>query len=251
MSYLQGYWDTAKSTNTYWEERNFSGHKLVIATFPWPPKGPRSTEQQLRYIVFVLDSGNRPIRSLSYEPNTSGAGVFFGEALREGLRLNHGQIPVMTREQFFETALAKLGPPAELTPRQTLPPRPWWKFWKRGGASEAETARKEKAMKDVGRIGELGSDYARALKAQGIQSAEDEVANVIQDQVITTLTSMVVSSGVDEYKKQQAKASLIRILISEGLDEQTARQAVTRLTGMDERTARETVTELIKRASQT
>jgi len=68
---------------------------------------------------------------MSYEPATPGPGVFLGEALREGVRFNHGNIPEMTREEFWPVAFGKLfgsDPPAGLTP---TPKDRWkWKFWK-------------------------------------------------------------------------------------------------------------------------
>ena len=115
----------------------------------------------------------------------------------------------------------------------------------------AETARKEKAMTDAARLGDLGQNLAGSLNSSGMveQTARDTVANIMRDQVLATLTSMVVSSGVDEHKRQQAKASLIRALISEeGLNERVARETVTRLKGMDEQTARETIGQLIGRS---
>ena len=105
----------------------------------------------------------------------------------------------------------------------------------------AETARKEKAMTDAARLGDLGQNLAGSLNSSGMveQTARDTVANIMRDQVLATLTSMVVSSGVDEHKRQQAKASLIRALISEeGLNERVARETVTRLKGMDEQIGR-------------
>lgn len=114
----------------------------------------------------------------------------------------------------------------------------------------AEPPRKEGAVRDATRLGGLAQHLVGSLNSVGIegQTARDTVANVIRDQTMATLTSMVVCSGVDEHKRQQAKASLIRLLISEeGQDERIARETVTRLKGMDQHTARETVARLIKR----
>ena len=155
-SYLQGYWDATKESNSYWGECEYGGQRLVLATFEWPPKEiPSDTPRQTRHIVFVIEgSGDTPSRSISYEPGNSGPGVFLGEARRGGLRINHGNVPEMTREEFWVVAFAKLfgsDPPAGLSPsrpaRLTVGPvpkqksptaalnsnagsrRPWWRLW--------------------------------------------------------------------------------------------------------------------------
>jgi hypothetical protein len=129
-SFLDGYWDTAKSSNSYWAECKYGGHRLVLATIEWPPKDiPSEHPRRTRHIVFVIDgSEDSPSRSLSYEPAYSGPGVFLGDAFNTGVRVNHGNIPEMTREEFWPMAFAKLfgsNPAPELSPLRTNR----WKFW--------------------------------------------------------------------------------------------------------------------------
>lgn len=135
MTFLQMYWETAKSSKGPWEECEYAGHRLVLATFTWPPKEiPFGDARQTRHIVFVIDaSEDTPSRSLSYEPASPGPGVFLGEVSPENLRINHGKIPVMTREEFWAFAFAKLfgsSPPPELSPRPLNSSNAWWKLWK-------------------------------------------------------------------------------------------------------------------------
>ena len=64
---------------------------------------------RFRFCFRELDpSADTPVRSLNYEPNTGGPGVFLGETLSDGVRINHGQIPEMTREEFWALAFTKL-----------------------------------------------------------------------------------------------------------------------------------------------
>jgi hypothetical protein len=149
MDPLQGYWDTAKSSHSYWAECKYDSHRLVLATFEWPSKDIPDEEirlmlsdifdedsehprklRQTRHYVFIIDgSEDTPSRCFSYEPAYSGPNVFLAEALRGGVRLNHGNIPEMTREEFWRMIFARVfgsAPPPELSPLVVNR----WKFWK-------------------------------------------------------------------------------------------------------------------------
>lgn len=141
MSHLQGYWEAARRSHSYWGECGYLGHRLVVVTLEWPPKEVRqaSDTAKIRHFVFDFGSGSEirsadtPVRSLSYEPSYDGAGVFLGEAHSNGIRSNHGQIPEMTREEFWPFAFAKcFGTtlPAGLSPVEAKPANAWWKIWK-------------------------------------------------------------------------------------------------------------------------
>lgn len=111
MSYLQGYWDTAKSSNSFWAECQCADKRLVLATFPWPPPGlPSDTPTRTRHIVFLLEGSNTtPSRSISYEPgHANESEVFLAEARSDGSRANYGKVAPISREQFWTVALEKL-----------------------------------------------------------------------------------------------------------------------------------------------
>lgn len=141
-SFLQGYWDTARRSHSYWGECGYLGHRLVVVTLEWPPKEVRQARGdavKIRHFVFDFGSGSSirsadtPVRSLNYEPNTGGPGVFLGETLSDGVRINHGQIPEMAREEFWALAFTKLfgtSLPTGLSLVEAKPGNAWWKIWK-------------------------------------------------------------------------------------------------------------------------
>lgn len=95
----------------------------MLATFYWPP-GQSGSSSEERHIVFHLDGKKGiPTRSISYEPEHSGSGVFLGEAFPDGSRFNRGKIPTMTREEFWTFALEKLIQ-AETTEKRVSSERP-------------------------------------------------------------------------------------------------------------------------------
>jgi hypothetical protein len=72
---------------------------------------------------------------MGYEPAAEGTDVFLGESNRNGLRLNHGKIPHLTKEEFWVFGFAKLfgvNPPAGLFPATARSEfkNPRWRFWK-------------------------------------------------------------------------------------------------------------------------
>ena len=104
-SFLQGYWDAARSSHCFWGECGYVGHRLVVVTLEWPPKGVRqaSDAANIRHFVFDFGSGSSirsadtPVRSLSYEPsnepNSGGPSVFLGEVLSDGVRIKPWEDP--------------------------------------------------------------------------------------------------------------------------------------------------------------
>jgi hypothetical protein len=107
-TYLQLYWDAAKSSGSFWGESQVAGKRLVLASFEWPPMDVPGSARKTRHIVFLLDDSGTPLRSINYEPSNTDDGVFLAEAIRDGSRGNHGRIASMTREEFWNVALDKL-----------------------------------------------------------------------------------------------------------------------------------------------
>jgi hypothetical protein len=135
MNYLEAYWKAANTSNSYWGQCQHNGQMVVLATFAWPPAYIQSNSRpQTRHIVFLIDGSESALsRSISYEPSSGSQEYFLGEARRDGLRINHGKIPQMTREEFWDVALIKLfgsSPSPKLSPPPPQSAKPWWKFWK-------------------------------------------------------------------------------------------------------------------------